>query len=224
MGQRPPGTLFGAHLGRVGPAWKKERVLRLRSATDPRFVDVALADLDALLVDHAHCEQKAAVTALAFVSKYPDDPVLVTRLSELAHEEAGHFMELCAIVTARGLSLGHPEPDPYVQALLQGGKKSILEHRVDRLLMCALIEGRSCERMQLLAQGMRERGLPLASLYERLWREEAGHPTPFIELAERSLSLQGFDDAKARTTARPDELAEREAAIVASPPLRAAIH
>lgn len=199
-------------------------MLRLRSATDPRWITVALADLDALLVDHAHCEQKAAVTALSFVSKYPDDPVLVTRLSELAHEEAGHFRELVALVTARGCSLGHPDPDPYVQELLRGGKKSPLEHRVDRLLCCALIEGRSCERMQLLARAMREREIGLASLYDRLWREEAGHHALFIELAERSLARAGDLDARAHTTARLEELAAREAEIVASLPLRAAIH
>jgi tRNA-(ms[2]io[6]A)-hydroxylase len=199
-------------------------VLRLQSKTDPRFVDVALANLDALLVDHAHCEHKAAVTALSFVSKYPDDPVLVEKLAALAHEEAGHFKDLVDVLTARGVPLGHPEPDAYVQGLLAGGKKDVLTHRVERLLCCALIEGRSCERMQMLADGMRERGLALASLYDRLWREEAGHHTLFIELAERSLERAGVKDARAETTKRLDALAAREAALLASLPLRAANH
>lgn len=199
-------------------------MLRLHSQTDPRFVDVALSNLDALLIDHAHCEHKATVSALSFVSKYPDDPVLVERLSELAVEEAGHFRELVRIITARGLLLGHPEPDAYVQQLLPGGKRDALSHRVDRLLCSALIEGRSCERMRMLAEGMQSRGLELAPLYDRLWREEAGHHALFVELAERSLARTGVKDARTQIAARLDELARHEAEVVAALPLRAAIH
>jgi tRNA-(ms[2]io[6]A)-hydroxylase len=202
-------------------------MLHLRSRTDPRYVDVVLASDDSwsrTLVDHAHCEHKAAVTALSFVSKYPDDPVLVARLAVLAHDEAGHFAKLVEVITARGLSLGHPDPDPYVQRLLAPLKGSVLEHRVDRLLTCALIEGRSCERLHLLADALAVRGDPLAPLYDGLWREEAGHHTLFVELAERSRARAGDRDASAAVAARLVELAVFEAEVVASLPLRPAIH
>ena len=87
-----------------------------------------------------------------------------------------------------------------------------------------MIEGRSCERMRLLADGMRARGMELAALYDRLWREEAGHHALFVELAERSLTRAGVADARAVLNARLDELARREADVVAGLPLRAGIH
>jgi tRNA-(ms[2]io[6]A)-hydroxylase len=202
-------------------------MLRLRSRTDPAYVDTALGALDRTLVDHAHCEHKAAVTALSFVSKYPDDPVLVVQLSALAHEEAGHFAQLAKVCADRGLALGHPEPDAYVQRLLAAVRKQpLVANRVDRLLVCALIEGRSCERLHLLADGLRARNDALAPLYDGLWREEAGHHTLFVDLAVRSLARTGVDEraARAAVDARLDELAALEADIVASLPLRPAIH
>jgi tRNA 2-(methylsulfanyl)-N6-isopentenyladenosine37 hydroxylase len=201
-------------------------MLRLSCRTDPRYVEVALADLDRLLVDHAHCEHKAAVTALSFVSKYPDDPRLVTALAALARDEAAHFARMAELCTRRGLDLGHPDKDPYVQRLLAAVRPGVVEQRVDRLLVCALIEGRSCERLQLLAAGLAARAADpeLVTLYDELWREEASHHALFIELAERSWQRAGKPEARAVIAARLAELADIEAAIVQALPLRAAIH
>ena len=193
-------------------------MLRLVQPTDPRYVETALARLDLLVVDHAHCEHKAAVTALSFVSKYPDDPFLVVRLSALARDEAAHFARMAELCTRRGLSLGHPDKDAYVQRLLSFVRPSVLEQRVDRLLVCGLIEARSCERLKLLAEGLAALSIDeeLAHLYDELWREEAAHHALFVELAERS--------SKDDISARLQELARRESEIVADLPLRAAIH
>jgi tRNA 2-(methylsulfanyl)-N6-isopentenyladenosine37 hydroxylase len=207
-------------------------MLRLGSATDPAYVDVVLGDLDAVLVDHAHCEHKAAVTALSFVSKYPDDPRLVTSLAQLARDEADHFARVAQICIDRGLSLGHPLEHRYAKELLQIVRGNVLEQRVDRLLGCALIEGRSCERLQMIARALdSERGRALddanrtlSKLYDELWREEAEHHTLFIELAERTLSRAGDAGAKAHVEARLHEMAAHEARVVAALPLRAAIH
>lgn len=207
-------------------------MLRLGSATDPAYVDVVLGDLDAVLLDHAHCEHKAAVTALSFVSKYPDDPRLVVALSRLARDEADHFARVVQICVDRGLSLGHPIEHRYAKELLQIVRGNVLEQRVDRLLGCALIEGRSCERLQMIARALEsERGRALddeahtlGTLYDELWREEAEHHTLFIELAERTLSRAGDAHAKAHIDARLQEMAAHEARVVASLPLRAAIH
>ncbi len=208
-------------------------MLRLGSATDPAYVDVVLGDLDAVLVDHAHCEHKAAVTALSFVSKYPDDPHLVVSLSRLARDEADHFARVVQICVDRGLSLGHPLEHRYAKELLQIVRGNVLEQRVDRLLGCALIEGRSCERLQIIARALtqdpRGRALDdaqgtLGTLYDQLWREEAEHHTLFIELAERTLARAGDANAKSHVDARLQEMAAHEARVVAGLPLRAAIH
>ncbi len=214
-------------------------VLHLRSTTSSAWLEHCLAHLDEVFVDHAHCEHKAAVTALSFVSKYPDDPKLVVALGELARDEAGHFAAVAALCVKRGLDLGHPQKDPYVEGLLaQVRKSSVVDGRVDRLLVCALIEGRSCERLKLLAKALPARlGADagpsegddddvgaICALYDGLWREEATHHLLFIELAERTLHRQGDRDAAAVVKARLDALADVEAELVATLPVRAAIH
>jgi len=190
-------------------------MLRLASRTDERWIDVALSDVDKLLVDHAHCEHKAAITALSFVSKYPDDTHLVRSLSALARDEAAHFAKMVEICVTRGLALGHPEKDVYVQQLLAAVRPGVREQRVDRLLVCAFIEARSCERLQLLKDAFAARGDDfLAGLYDELWREEAGHHALFVELAARTAPVQE----------RLDVLAAHEADVLARMPLRPAIH
>jgi tRNA-(ms[2]io[6]A)-hydroxylase len=200
-------------------------MLRLASTTDPAWLAHALAHLDAVLVDHAHCEHKASVNALALVSRYPDDADLVLRLSELAGEEADHLKRVAAICFARGLSLNHPQSDPYAVALSKLVRKKPhpdVECRMDRLLVAALIEARSCERLQLLAENLDDAAL--RAFYTELWTCEARHHMLFVELAEGALVRAGVVDARARVDARLAELALAEAAIVAALPLRAAIH
>jgi tRNA-(ms[2]io[6]A)-hydroxylase len=205
-------------------------VLHLVNDTPAAWLGHCLAHLDAVLVDHAHCEHKAAVTALSFVSKYPDDPRLVTALGALARDEADHFARAAALCIARGLTLGHPQKDPYVDGLLGAVRKAnALESRVDRLLCCALIEGRSCERLKLLAGALpahlgTDGSDELSRFYDGLWREEATHHLLFIELAERSLARAGHADARVRVAARLRELAAWEGQLVATLPIRAAIH
>jgi tRNA 2-(methylsulfanyl)-N6-isopentenyladenosine37 hydroxylase len=210
-------------------------MLHLVGETSTAWVDHAIAHFEQVLVDHAHCEHKAAVTALSFVSKYPDDPRLVVALGELARDEAGHFVEVAALCTALHLPLGHPDKDPYVDQLLSAVRNdNVLLSRVDRLLCCALIEGRSCERLRLLATALAVRvgqkagavvvDAPIVALYERLWREEATHHLLFIELAARSLDRAGDKDAAAKVQARLAELAAHEGQVLKQVPLRAAIH
>lgn len=200
-------------------------MLCLERATDPSWLACALSHLDRVLVDHAHCEHKAAVTALAFVSRYPDDPELVLRLSALASEEAEHLHRVATLCERRGLALGHPEQDPYAKQLLACCRPDTLGHRVDRLLVCALIEARSCERLKLLAEHVDDE--ELTAFYDELWRCEAGHYTLFSELARRSLERVGGcspEEARREAQQRLKELAHREAEIVAALPVRPAIH
>lgn len=209
-------------------------MLHLVGETSAAWLQTALAAFARVVVDHAHCEHKAAVTALSFCSKYPDDPKLVLSLGELARDEAGHFAQVTRLCIARGLEMGHPEKDPYVEALLSHVRKSVLEGRVDRLLCCALIEGRSCERLRMLAEALPgQRGAALGNgvvddevcaLYDQLWREEATHHLLFIELARRSLERAGRADAASVTAKRLAELAAVEGDIVARATPRPAIH
>jgi tRNA-(ms[2]io[6]A)-hydroxylase len=185
----------------------------LRSATDPAWVEVALAGLDATLGDHAHCEKKAVATALKLVADNPGRPLLVRRLARLAQEELTHFLAVLGEVQRRGQRLPRDGGDPYVQALITliGGGATRL---VDQLLVFALVEARSCERMLLLGERLPDQGL--RELYQRLAQSEAGHEALFVELAVEV----GGEPARARLV----ELAEAEARIVAALPLLPRMH
>jgi len=186
----------------------------LRSATDPRWAQVALSDLDRTLADHAHCEKKAAASAMKLVADHPDRPEMVRSLARLAQEESQHFLAVLAELERRRAPLGPDGGDPYVQALLRlvrGGSGRL----VDRLLVAALVEARSCERLRLLGEAMPDPRL--RDLYLRLAQSEAGHEALFVDLARRA---GGERDADARLA----ELAEAEARIVAGLPLLPRIH
>ncbi len=186
----------------------------LRSATDPRWVAVALADLDATLGDHAHCEKKAAATAVKLVADQADRPDLVRKLARLAQEETHHFLAVLNELALRGRTLPPDAGDPYVQSLLRlvGGGPDRLPAQ---LLVCALVEARSCERLRLLAGALPDPRL--REFYERLAQSEAGHERLFVDLAR---DHAGAVDVDARLAA----LAEAEAVVVAGLPLLPRIH
>jgi tRNA-(ms[2]io[6]A)-hydroxylase len=186
----------------------------LRSRTDPRWVAAALSDLDRTLADHVHCEKKASATALKLIADHPDRPEQVRALARLAQEEAQHFMAVLVELQRRGAPLLPDGGDPYAQALLRlvrGGPDRLR----DRLLVGALIEARSCERLELLGPALPDERL--RELFARLARSEAGHERLFVDLA-----AAGFGSE--RTQARLLELAEAEARIVAALPLEPRIH
>ncbi|WP_373047043.1 tRNA-(ms[2]io[6]A)-hydroxylase [Vulgatibacter sp.] len=190
-------------------------MLPLRSRTDPRWLELAVARFDEVLVDHAHCEKKAAASAMWLVSAYPDHDVLIKRCARLAHEELRHFRQVYDLISARGLVLGKDEGDPYAKELLSHVRTTLAERRTDRLLVSALIEARSCERLELLGEGLPDE--ELRHFYRRLARAEAGHYTLFVDLAE-------LYDEPARVQARLAELAEVEAQLVARLPIQPRIH
>ncbi len=186
----------------------------LRSATDRRWAAVALADLDRTLADHAHCEKKAAATAMKLVSDYPDDAAQVRALARLAQEEQRHFFAVLAELARRGATLPPDAGDLYAQQLLRL-VRSGPDRLLDRLAVSALIEARSCERLGLLGAAMPPGRL--RSLYLRLAQAEAGHEQLFVDLAIRRAGA-----TRART--RVEALAEEEARIAAALPLLPRIH
>jgi tRNA-(ms[2]io[6]A)-hydroxylase len=193
-------------------------MLGLLAPTDPGWVQAVERDLDRLLSDHAHCELKAAHTALSLVGRYGGEmPELVAPLVELAHEETEHFREVEARVRARGKALSTPATDGYVVALRKEarGAREDVPALLDRLLISALIEARSCERFKLLSEQLDD--AELRAFYRGLMASEAAHFRLFARLAE---SRFGEDASRARLRT----LAQREAALASSLPLGPTVH
>ncbi|HEX9814941.1 MAG TPA: tRNA-(ms[2]io[6]A)-hydroxylase [Myxococcota bacterium] len=188
--------------------YNRRGVLNLVSTTGPAWVQTALSDLDELLLDHAHCERKAAGMALRLMFRYPDRPFLHDPLSRLAREELAHYEEVLRALAARGGSMRRQGPSPYAGRLYHCVRSAEPERLVDTLLVCALIEARSCERFKLLAEVVDDPNL--SALYHGLLASEARHHGSYLELA-----IEASDEGAAR--ARLLELAEREAEIIADP-------
>ena len=193
----------------------------LRTATDPRWIEVALSDLDATLADHAHCEKKAVATAVKLVADHPERPGLVRALAKLAQEELQHFLAMIGEVQRRGKALAPDQGDPYVQQLLKLVRNGA-PRLVDQLLVFAFVEARSCERMRLLGERLPDERL--RELYRRLAQSEEGHERLFADLAVEVAVQAGGEPARAGVAARLAELAEAEAAIVAALPLLPRMH
>lgn len=186
-------------------------MLQLRIETSEAWLANALARFDEVLVDHAHCEMKAASNALSIATRLYARPDLVRVLAEMAEEEMGHFRRVLALIEARGGGFGPPPVDAYASDLLTRVKasqrRSEPEARlVDRLLVSAAIEARSCERLKLLAGALPEPAL--AAFYAELFASEARHFTTFVDVA---IAWGGEELVRPRL----DEVMSIEADIVA---------
>jgi tRNA 2-(methylsulfanyl)-N6-isopentenyladenosine37 hydroxylase len=186
----------------------------LQLETSPAWTALALSRFDEVLVDHAHCEKKAAAHALSLLASFPDVPGLPRAMARLAREEAGHLGQVLALLDQRGLSLGRDHGDPYAQGLLKRARTPRRERIVDMLLVSALIEERSRERLELLGRHLPDPAL--RAFYGKLAAAEAGHGVLFVRLARKV--------APAEAAPRLAVLAREEAVLVRDLPLRAGIH
>lgn len=193
-------------------------MLGLLTPTAPLWAERAEEDLPRLLADHAHCELKAAQSALSLLARFGGEmDELRAPLVALAHEETEHFAQVMDRLSAKGGTLPLPGIDEYVSALRKasnedrGGYPALL----DRLLVSALIEARSCERFKVLSEHLKDAGL--RAFYRDLMASEARHFALFRGLAESR-----FGEAEAR--ARLRTLAEREGRLAASLPLGPTVH
>jgi tRNA-(ms[2]io[6]A)-hydroxylase len=190
-----------------------KNILGLQLPTDPRWVDLAAISLEEILTDHAYCEQKAATSCISLIQRYPEKEKLVNELSPLVTEEWGHFRLVWAELNRRNLNLGRQRKDLYVNKLMEFQVKggSAEDVFLDRLLIFALIEARSCERFKRLSEGLEDDYL--RNFYRRFMESEAGHYHLFIELAETYV-----DKEKVRT--RWKQWLEYEAAVINSLEIR----
>jgi tRNA 2-(methylsulfanyl)-N6-isopentenyladenosine37 hydroxylase len=165
-----------------------KNILGLQLPTDPRWVDLANISLEDILTDHAWCEQKAATSCISLIQRYSAKERLVEDLSPIVTEEWGHFRLVIAELKKRGLTLGRQRKDLYVNKLMEFELKGPNEEErfLDRLLIFALIEARSCERFKRLSEGLPDEYL--RNFYRRFMESEAGHYHLFIELAETYVS------------------------------------
>lgn len=184
-------------------------MLGLVAPSSPAWLERTLANLDDVLVDHAHCEKKAASTAVSLLFRYPERLAMLPVLSALAREELGHFEQLLALLARRGVRYGRLTPSPYATDLLAAVRSEEPARLVDTLLCLALIEARSCERMKILADGVADH--ELAAFYRGLLASEARHHQTYVEMAATVLP-------EATVRGRLRELAVHEAAVLAAAP------
>lgn len=182
--------------------------LGLELPTDPRWTDIASMQIGDVLIDHAYCEQKAASSCISLIVHYPDKALLVETLTPIVAEEWGHFQRVLKELKKRNIPLGRQRKDEYVNQLMQLVTKGDAHKMfLDRLLICGLIEARSCERFKLLSENLEDESLQ--KFYRELMISEAGHYRTFLELAETYVPAE-------KVRARWKELLHAEAEIMQS--------
>ena len=185
----------------------EKHVLGLELPTDPRWINIAEKNIEDILVDHAYCEQKAASSCISLIISYPEKINLVEALTPVVAEEWSHFERVLEQLKKRGYQLGFQRKDEYVEQLQKivkkGGNRN--QQLVEKLLMNALIEARSCERFRLLWKEIGD--AELSKFYYELMVSEAGHYKNFLSLAKEYM-----DEAEVEKRWR--EILSEEAEIV----------
>lgn len=181
--------------------------LGLELPTDPRWINIAQKNIEDILVDHAYCEQKAASSCISLIIQYPEKEKLVEMLTPVVAEEWAHFERVLEQLKKRGYKFAFPRKDEYAEELfkviIKGGSRD--QQLVERLLMNALIEARSCERFKLLGKNIQDEELSI--FYYELMISEAGHYKSFLQLAREYMSED-------YVTKRWNELLAQEAEII----------
>jgi len=189
-------------------------MFRLDFHTPPSWVSAVEREPLALLADHAHCELKAAASAQALLLRHSEEQELASRLAEIAVEEMQHFELVLKVLHERGGVLGHAPVNAYAEELLAASARTRKERLLDRLVVAGLIEARSFERFQLLAENLQDR--ELRELYRSLMASEAAHRGTFFRFAK-----QFFPE---RADQRIDELTRVEGQVVMELPFQVTMH
>jgi len=178
----------------------------LACRTPGQWVENALENQDIMLIDHAHCEKKAAMTAINNIHRYPDDNELLNKMSRLAREELRHFEQVLKFIKKRGLKYGQLSASRYASGLREHARKAEPDKLVDILIIGAFIEARSCERFAKLAPHLDEE---LKDFYQSLLKSEARHYQDYLKLASKYAG-ESIDD-------RVQFFREKEAELILEP-------
>lgn len=180
-------------------------MLNLQSTTDRRWLAQVDGALDEVLVDHAHCEYKAAATAMSLLGSYIENRELCQEMASIVQEELEHYFMVLDLLACRGIAFRRQKPGHYGSELRKLIRSQEPHRAVDRLLVGGLIEARSCERFRLLSEHIQD--TQLSQFYAGLFESEARHHTTYVRLARH------FADAEEVKT-RLAELAAAEAEII----------
>jgi len=183
-----------------------QTMLNLRSTSPNRWLKQVDENLAEVLIDHAHCEKKAAGTAMNLLFAYVDNEELCREMTTIVNDELEHFHMVIELLKQRGIEFRRLKPSQYGRRLNDLVRKQEPERAIDRLLVAALIEARSCERFGLLREHLADK--ELATFYDGLFESEARHHTTYVRLAK----MFGNEEA---VRARLSELADEEAKIIA---------
>ncbi len=181
-------------------------MLHLHSTSSERWLTQVDQNLNAVLIDHAHCEQKAASTAMHLMFEYVENEDLCQQMTEIVTEELEHFHLVLALLKQRDIRFYKMKPGTYGRKLKELCRRQEPHKAVDRLLIAALIEARSCERFVLLRDHLKDS--QLSNFYGSLYESEARHHATYVRLAKS----YGSDDM---VIDRLEELAAAEASIIA---------
>ncbi|RMD47884.1 MAG: tRNA-(ms[2]io[6]A)-hydroxylase [Ignavibacteria bacterium] len=182
-------------------------MLCLKNESNSGWIEAALNNLDSVIIDHAHCEKKAAQTGMNLINAYPDKTELTLAMADLVEEEIDHFRQVVKILERRNVKLTKDTGDDYAKELFKQLRKQKPVRLMDHLLVAGIIEARSCERLKILADNIKDSGLK--DFYEDLFKSEAGHYVTFVKLAKLYFPEKDVD-------IRLDELTNIEAEIISS--------
>ena len=182
-------------------------MLDLETVDHTRWLSQVDSDLSVVLVDHAHCEKKAASTAMSLLFAYIEQPEVVRAMRDIVEEELGHLLLVMNQLEKRGIPFRKLSPASYASRLAEIGRSGEPDRAVDRLLIGGLIEARSCERFTLLAERVQDR--ELSALYADLVASESRHHAAYFRLAK----LYAPPDVVSR---RAKELAVFEAGVLSA--------
>ena len=182
------------------------QMLNLQSTSSSTWLSQVDSALEEILIDHAHCEHKAAATAMSLMGAYIENQDVCQEMTRIVEEELEHFHMVIKLLDSRGIRFRRQQPGHYGKELKALVRSHEPDKAIDRLLIASLIEARSCERFSLLAEHVKA-DAELAEFYRSLFESEARHHTTYVKLAKQFASEE-------TVKVRLNELAEAEAAII----------
>lgn len=182
-------------------------MLNLQSTSQKRWLTQVDENLEEVLIDHAHCEHKAAATAMSLMGSYIENQPLCKEMTRIVEEELEHFHMVLEILERRNIEFRKLQAGNYGRELNQLVRPNEPARAVDRLLVASLIEARSCERFQLLAEHVDDS--ELSEFYASLFESEARHHTTYVKLAKQFESDEVVHQRLQELSAEEAQIIER---------------